>query len=53
MCVCRGSSPEQNLARDCASDHTASIKRGYKGTRYAGMTSDCTMGGLCEIFMRD
>ena len=26
----------------------ASIKRGY-----AGMTSDCAVGGLCEIFMRD
>ena len=25
-----------------------SIKRGY-----AGMTSDCIVGGLCEIFMRD
>ena len=29
-------------------DGAASIKHGY-----AGMTTDCTVGGLCEIFMRD
>ena len=33
-----------------------SVNSGKYKTRvhgYAGMTSDCTVGGLCEIFMRD
>ena len=45
--------PPQNLKRALAIQlplRTASIKRGYMGTRVCGYD---TVGGLCEVFMRD